>query len=133
MCEIGKQIFKGHEQSSCLRSCLFYRFLLKLHCSDNCFCYFSRIEFWFSHSNSDLTIFTFWRSIKYLGIINWEVLQVAKLGKLRLPQNVWLQLTLFTKRFANHFPAKIERHFIFKEDKFRKTCWGFKNNFDFTK
>ena len=35
MCEIGKQIFKGHEQPLCLRSCLFYCFLLKLYFSYN--------------------------------------------------------------------------------------------------
>ena len=36
---------------------------------------------------------TFWYSIKYLGDINWEVLPLAKLGKLHFPWNFWLWLT----------------------------------------
>ena len=46
-------------------------------------------------SNCDLTFFTFWDSIKYLGNIFWEVLLLAKLGKLNLflfsmPNEVYL-------------------------------------------
>ena len=36
----------------------------------------------FSLLNFDFTTFTFWYSIKYLGNIDWEVLLLAKLGKL---------------------------------------------------
>ena len=36
---------------------------------------------------SSLSIFTFLYAINYLGNINWEVLLVAKLGKMCLPQN----------------------------------------------
>ena len=37
--------------------------------------------------NFDFTDFTSWYYIKYLGDINWEVVVLAELGKLRLPCN----------------------------------------------
>ena len=73
MHKISKQIFKGHITIIILTS------------------YFS-LFFWFSFRTTVfmlilLSIFTFWYSIQYLGNINWEVLLLTKLGKLRLPQN----------------------------------------------
>ena len=37
-----------------------------------------------------------------------------------------------TREFINYVRAYVERYFTFKSDKFWKTCWGFKNNFDLT-
>ena len=83
MCKTCKQIFKVHVTHIVPNLMIFSHFLLKLYCLAIFFSFLT-FTFWF---------YCLFLHFKYLQNINWEAIQLAKLGKPCLPWIFSLQLT----------------------------------------
>ena len=87
--ETCKLIFKSHLTHTIPILMTFFSFSFEttLFC-----CFLILLVFSFLHLDATICFYILVFS-KYLGNINWEILPLVILGKPRLPQNFWLQLT----------------------------------------